>query len=175
MQLYDLYIPLCFYYIETDMEVIKSFAYFTFHYASTISGNAKVYGNAEVYFTFHYASTISRRWHSESNSAFLYIPLCFYYIKGGVATVTAMAYFTFHYASTISWLDYGKLRGIGQLYIPLCFYYITTSKNAISVHLFFTFHYASTISPAMLAFGATILTLHSTMLLLYPGCENKLL
>ena len=67
------------------------------------------------------------------------------------------------------------------LYIPLCFYYIPV-RHLITIHIFdFTFHYASTISVADARGGENGVTLHSTMLQLYPeppkdksGCVPKL-
>ena len=99
-------------------------------------------------FTFHYASTISS---SAENIPrliqALYIPLCFYYIaKIEDKFSNLYTSFTFHYASTISALDYNYFR----------------------IHSFFTFHYASTISKSPLSAICKSLTLHSTMLLLYP-------
>ena len=99
-------------------------------------------------FTFHYASTISS---SAENIPrliqALYIPLCFYYIaKIEDKFSNLYTSFTFHYASTISALDYNYFR----------------------IHSFFTFHYASTISKSPLSAICKALTLHSTMLLLYP-------
>ena len=99
-------------------------------------------------FTFHYASTISS---SAENIRrliqALYIPLCFYYIaKIEDKFSNLYTSFTFHYASTISALDYNYFR----------------------IHSFFTFHYASTISKSPLSAICKSLTLHSTMLLLYP-------
>ena len=102
MQLYDLYIPLCFYYIETDMEVIKSFAYFTFHYASTISKSIK--DTAPVVSSLH------------STMLLLYL-LINLYKKTKNATLHSTMLLLYLQPKT-------ELRSRNPLYIPLCFYYI---------------------------------------------------
>ena len=76
----NLYIPLCFYYITDLCDGEQNHIYFTFHYASTISGLPESIANLKFYFTFHYASTISLLHENGANIVHLYIPLCFYYI-----------------------------------------------------------------------------------------------
>ena len=99
-----------------------------------------------ISFTFHYASTISKCVLLIScYIPLLYIPLCFYYIYVGRYSNHLYSIFTFHYASTISML--------------LCF--------LTCLHCFFTFHYASTISLRRTGLTGQVLSLHSTMLLLY--------
>ena len=55
----DIYIPLCFYFIETlEVENIHP-EIFTFHYASTLSLTDDRISYRVMEFTFHYASTLS--------------------------------------------------------------------------------------------------------------------
>ena len=122
------------------------FVSFTFHYASTISYLAVWIYDFEANFTFHYASTISHGRIRKTNTKWLYIPLCFYYIIVILNRIHKDCYFTFHYASTISWSSM-RLAMYTLLYIPLCFYYIPAYWRLAWV------------SPP---------PLHSTMLLLYP-------
>ena len=100
----NLYIPLCFYYITRQQKGQQRYILslhstmlllypiclkiwtmsntFTFHYASTISKADSAQKKASASFTFHYASTISGNPRFASASLlYLYIPLCFYYIR----------------------------------------------------------------------------------------------
>ena len=61
---------------------------FTFHYASTLSGDDIMAKAKYTRFTFHYASTLSKaRWHTSLWMRFIYIPLCFYFISQIMETV----------------------------------------------------------------------------------------
>ena len=120
----------------------------------------------------------------------LYIPLCFYYIQPictpdvpTKATLHSTMLLLYHstrsgaerYISTLhstmlllyprkmrEWIDRV------YLYIPLCFYYIYSHNRLCRLLSAFTFHYASTISRSQHMYLNTDITLHSTMLLLYP-------
>ena len=121
----------------------------------------------QVPFTFHYASTLSRRRETVRRDAFIYIPLCFYFISSRTTTSNSTSTFTFHYASTLSkdnfYISPKKLIYIPLcfyfiakaplvslppdiIYIPLCFYFILDELIRIIARLGFTFHYASTLS-----------------------------
>ena len=105
---------------------------------------------------------------SNCKISWLYIPLCFYYIKQSFSVILKSTNFTFHYASTISLASPSNTMSVSSLhstmlllyliglrdketgreylYIPLCFYYIITPKKPPIKESIFTFHYASTIS-----------------------------
>ena len=53
-------------------------------------------------FTFHYASTLSGRREKGARENDIYIPLCFYFIRGSRRKKRRLESFTFHYASTLS-------------------------------------------------------------------------
>ena len=142
----EIYIPLCFYFIETqlisvgykliDLHSTMLLLYqiwavysvcwckFTFHYASTLSGIGSVRYPFHDLFTFHYASTLSTKWeHTTDGSWNIYIPLCFYFIR----KLNPKCGFVLHLHSTMLLLyrmsGSQKLSGT-WIYIPLCFYFI---------------------------------------------------
>ena len=121
--------------------------YFTFHYASTISCPSSWAITRLFSFTFHYASTISRPHRRQQSRTYN---------------------FTFHYASTISTLPKRSVALEGSLYIPLCFYYIYipsySSWSSIMLYIPLCFYYIGLVYIGGLP---GVLTLHSTMLLLY--------
>ena len=141
-----IYIPLCFYFIMSDMTPATNEIIFTFHYASTLSKDLELTIITKKKFTFHYASTLSTHWGSMPRrqqylhstmlllyrsitqlsraTLFIYIPLCFYFIGcPAMLRCTAML-----------------------IYIPLCFYFIGVQEMSINITFSFTFHYASTLS-----------------------------
>ena len=130
------FIQFTFHYASTlslcHMIIWSTTSTFTFHYASTLSRRPG-YRNRKIgaLFTFHYASTLSLFWRiSFSLRAWIYIPLCFYFI--GTNALPA---------------DYPI-----EIYIPLCFYFISARcGNRYQNFLLFTFHYASTLSGALYA------------------------
>ena len=82
-----------------------------------------------------------------SARTWLYIPLCFYFIR-----------------SHTTHLKHGF-----SLYIPLCFYFIGEQAGHTGLSgSHFTFHFASTLSYIYSIRGWIFKTLHSTLLLLYP-------
>mgnify|MGYP006939839222 CR=1 FL=1 len=120
-----LYIPLCFYFIQSStfkrsihditLHSIMLLLYqerqtergkknhSTFHYASTLSLPFSVERIGKSFSTFHYASTLSKMSIRKPPAiSDLYIPLCFYFISWSTR------------------LSRYRLR----LYIPLCFYFI---------------------------------------------------
>ena len=99
-----LYIPLCFYYIcKHLLPFLLWDAFFTFHYASTISEMIDECAEYEAIFTFHYASTISIKQHLE------------YCYKYPLHSTMLLLYR----------IDRILFTRLDRLYIPLCFYYIT--------------------------------------------------
>ena len=98
-----IYIPLCFYFIHSDLPGCLCLCVFTFHYASTLS-----------------AITNSTPWTWST----IYIPLCFYFICISIHRadiwvdiyIPLCFYFITLSPSSIPW------RSI--IYIPLCFYFI---------------------------------------------------
>ena len=118
----------------------------------------------------------------------LYIPLCFYYIIVQIKkridrvnftfhyastiseiprnSATSSMDFTFHYASTISYVPEIPSASV-CLYIPLCFYYIRyalyRARSGISLHSTMLLLYPPTQVDPM----KDVMPLHSTMLLLY--------
>ena len=98
-----LYIPLCFYYIDSPCMLRTFHDHFTFHYASTISVLSDFLIRHSVYFTFHYASTISYLFiiyllfYAPLHSTMLLL-----YPFAKILSQLICHSFTFHYASTIS-------------------------------------------------------------------------
>ena len=119
-----IYIPLCFYFIDSVYGHEIIIVVFTFHYASTLSlfpaGRTRLF----LLFTFHYASTLSP---------------CVY------LCVFVDVLFTFHYASTLSGIQVSLKPIISYLHsIMLLLYH---KADVVSYYvLTFTFHYASTLS-----------------------------
>ena len=56
---WNIYIPLCFYFIELSLYDAGQSKTFTFHYASTLSTAPSSVCSTLAVFTFHYASTLS--------------------------------------------------------------------------------------------------------------------
>ena len=121
---YQIYIPLCFYFIRISLCAQDVGLRFTFHYASTLSMDDIKLKPCPFWFTFHYASTLSKKRPMHLPVTFIYIPLCFYFIKGDILEIEEYHPFTFHYASTLS----------------------TVVASASTSLMIFTFHYASTLS-----------------------------
>ena len=88
----------------------------------------------------------------EDKTTFIYIPLCFYFIKNGTRFISSIVSdlhsimlllyqsqvfritlyygkFTFHYASTLSCCPDPALSKAVIIYIPLCFYFILLSQK----------------------------------------------
>ena len=172
---WNIYIPLCFYFIGARDAATGLEQLFTFHYASTLSKLKIIRIKPFNQFTFHYASTLSRK---------------------AQAVFGTTIEFTFHYASTLSHLTKKRrppvtanLHSIMLLlyrtchlphswgsfiiYIPLCFYFIRIRFNIQRGRSWFTFHYASTLSTAEQLMHGKSLHLHSIMLLLYPRYNDK--
>ena len=102
----------------------ERFDKFTFHYASTLSG--QIYPVAIVIADLHSTMLLLYRVivTSKSYENPIYIPLCFYFIQ-----------------------HRGVLKLHSRLiYIPLCFYFILYVGNNTIMGHGFTFHYASTLS-----------------------------
>ena len=98
-----IYIPLCFYFIGMSVRLWPPLLPFTFHYASTLSGDRNNWQGWSNSFTFHYASTLSKATKAGNQYELpIYIPLCFYFI---VDQVTDPCW-------------------VIRIYIPLCFYFI---------------------------------------------------
>ena len=143
---WDIYIPLCFYFIGEKGYGKQRYQSFTFHYASTLSPTCLIlnpfflnlhstmlllYRDPESNrpggypFTFHYASTLSL------SSHLIYRDI---------------SKFTFHYASTLSAVICACFPKRLIIYIPLCFYFIYQDETDSANEKQFTFHYASTLS-----------------------------
>ena len=144
--LFNIYIPLCFYFIGNPRQLISISALFTFHYASTLSNSEYDIPHRIAKFTFHYASTLSRHiissfdeiLHLHSTMLLLYPSgfvtvaadqnlFTFHYASTLSTNLSASglqdSIFTFHYASTLSETWKSGLQPI-TIYIPLCFYFI---------------------------------------------------
>ena len=141
---------------------------FTFHYASTLShielyiGDGQINLHSTMLLLYHLLTDFWKQVKNYLHSTMLllyrkpgglvvfreliYIPLCFYFIKGVSRYICTFSWFTFHYASTLS----AGMRLLSQtdfylhstmlllylrqlltcqkpnlIYIPLCFYFIT--------------------------------------------------
>ena len=118
----------------------------------------------------------------------IYIPLCFYFIRGLLSKISTEAEFTFHYASTLS--EESRIRSTIEphLHSTMLLLYQTANVHTAILHanlhftmlllypdriLYkqgsteFTFHYASTLSGISYLIYQKLHHLHSTMLLLY--------
>ena len=108
----------------------------------------KVYGykGLDIEFTFHYASTLSCCSDRQNSiQLYIYIPLCFYFIKIFCNMIHFLFSFTFHYASTLSvLLDLNSLQILYLHSTMLLLYPCTCDKQKLRQSY-----------------------LHSTMLLLY--------
>ena len=165
--LFNIYIPLCFYFIGNPRQLISISALFTFHYASTLSNSEYDIPHRIAKFTFHYASTLSRHIISSFDEILhLHSTMLLLYQRLGRVDCNLLL-FTFHYASTLS--KYRDDKTVLQfiIYIPLCFYFIPRPEAGSFLFYWFTFHYASTLSIRKHMNDGWIPDLHSTMLLLY--------
>ena len=188
----NIYIPLCFYFINYR----------------------QIPAYPQYEFTFHYASTLSLSDSQRTQLKHIYIPLCFYFIdkdgyivyaKTHLHSIMLLLYrereswshirqknlhsimlllYPFVSASTVP--ETINLHSIMLLlylfnpitsniqiyiYIPLCFYFIAwrVCYRRLSVSKF-TFHYASTLSAIQAQREKKAIHLHSIMLLLYQDC-----
>ena len=77
----EIYIPLCFYFIESLRDVaaypVQIYIPLCFYFIVDNPEDKRRNYNG---FTFHYASTLSRIWSKRTGKSFIYIPLCFYFI-----------------------------------------------------------------------------------------------
>ena len=153
-----LYIPLCFYYIESSaalwpMQLHSLHSTMLLLYPDAYSDTPQ----GGITFTFHYASTISDNFPNFMKYiVYLYIPLCFYYIGIYSKRPWAFTHFTFHYASTISWSGHHLCGSLHTLYIPLCFYYIPL---LFSPFYFLQYRYTFCLPPFLIDFFSKIIHL----------------
>ena len=168
-----IYIPLCFYFIAEGPWMTKTEESYL-HSTMLLLYRWRVSSVSSPFqFTFHYASTLSWHTYRIASCFFIYIPLCFYFIKFKLSTsfdcifhlhsTMLLLYrirsiypgysyiFTFHYASTLS-PQVLICKDQLLIYIPLCFYFIYFRSSITRSHS----------------------NLHSTMLLLYRGCRRSL-
>ena len=185
-----IYIPLCFYFIKECMmaydgsvqhlhsTMLLLYPYrsacmrrfsmiFTFHYASTLSGNRYENFLLGFLFTFHYASTLSGRTGRNNSNSQIYIPLCFYFIQS--LSDEDRTLLNLHSTMLLLYPMPDCLNTIRcPIYIPLCFYFISPSfshflpLSLIYIPLCFYF-----ISAQVGTAQVGTAHLHSTMLLLY--------
>ena len=171
----EIYIPLCFYFIKEQRTLWLRFT------------------NIYIPLCFYFIRTYSARgygWHRHLHSTMLLL-----YPVGGIFG-THVPVFTFHYASTLSkngkwtertwinlhstmlllYLTSGSLSWMGNIiYIPLCFYFIyigdvvVIENKEIYIPLCFYF-----IRCPLFLRHVQIADLHSTMLLLYLLCRNRI-
>ena len=120
-----IYIPLCFYFIESQLtEQLSTFC------------------------NLHSTMLLLYRWRRPHNPAFsfIYIPLCFYFIQNLIIMETSSEPIyiplCFYFIGCLSF----SLVKLYHIYIPLCFYFISYRAFASSACASFTFHYASTLS-----------------------------
>ena len=97
-------------------------------------------------FTFHYASTLSPRSQNMLCHIYIYIPLCFYFIRccEQVSEIQDIIYIPLCFYF-IRWSRERTALRI-SIYIPLCFYFINRLLWDGWKAFWFTFHYASTLS-----------------------------
>ena len=159
-----IYIPLCFYFIETLGEFLnkhKIYIPLCFYFMLTASSKIRFMSFIYIPLCFYFIQPPAANKAGRS----IYIPLCFYFIKNDrlmdlirthLHSTMLLLYssrslhalpvqrFTFHYASTLWSLHAGKLSA-RRIYIPLCFYFMTVLYWQPHVVSGFTFHYASTL------------------------------
>ena len=120
----SIYIPLCFYFIESS-------------------------GPCDIHRTYLHSTMLLLYRRTASCTVFrflIYIPLCFYFIISQTRLITCISLFTFHYASTLS--DSGKslTTRIYHLHSTMLLLYREAQRLLIVLIFAFTFHYASTLS-----------------------------
>ena len=163
-----IYIPLCFYFIQSNeswQPVRTSNLHSTMLLLYRRSGNRPVLGNTDLHSTMLLLYPL--RGHEPRQPAVIYIPLCFYFITCLQPMREIYGSFTFHYASTLSQRE-AKEAVFEQIYIPLCFYFIHKAQKhpGASVHLHSTMLLLYRKEDRKRALQEA--DLHSTMLLLYP-------
>ena len=181
----SIYIPLCFYFIDTksyfgNMIVLHLHSTMLLLYLrSGCDGMAKIRIYIPLCFYFirpqvlqvpspqviyiplcFYFIKVVRPIQPVDNV--IYIPLCFYFIEDVTSNAFTYVIFTFHYASTLSEYPIQRLFPGMWIYIPLCFYFIWVYEPAPQKDDEFTFHYASTLSssPPPPLSGTSAFTFH---------------
>ena len=144
--LISIYIPLCFYFITKASRRRSGGKWFTFHYASTLSRIPCTLSQFRCLFTFHYASTLSLYKRSVRREFRIYIPLCFYFIARKARGRWLGSSFTFHYASTLSefWTHSWSIKDIFTVHYASTLSILSNVSRKPLIK--FTFHYASTLS-----------------------------
>ena len=123
--IWSIYIPLCFYFIiSVILSSVTCSAWFTFHYASTLSAYVSWHTACHNYLHSTMLLLYPKLLHQNIIAFRIYIPLCFYFIA---------------YCIRDPMLH-------GFIYIPLCFYFISSLLSWYAGKDWFTFHYASTLS-----------------------------
>ena len=143
--MYQIYIPICFYYFASIKFIIFLVALFTFQYVSIISESVEKtdYRHYNIYIPICFYYFVSLR-HPLCISPSIYIPICFYYFITFIASSEPPLSFTFQYVSIISLHVFVRFRIKSYLhsnmfllflimqnnifrgcniYIPICFYY----------------------------------------------------
>ena len=120
--IFQIYIPLCFYLYETSINNNPSLFTFTFHYVSTYTSS--LVGMNPPYHHLHSTMFLLIRWKrlEPENNYKIYIPLCFYLYWAYRNWTPRRKPFTFHYVSTYT------------MWMP----------EACPQQTVFTFHYVST-------------------------------
>ena len=75
----DIYIPICFYFNISAKYFIAKISLFTFQYVSILINEAKKYVINLLEFTFQYVSILILIWEMWLGTAYIYIPICFYF------------------------------------------------------------------------------------------------
>ena len=120
----SIYIPLCFYFIDTSKLDSRFRMIFTFHYASTLSIHLITCILSFDRFTFHYASTLSNS-ASSRLSSFIHLHstmLLLYLLSVALRSQIRLIYIPlcFYFICRLSHCPYKPF----SIYIPLCFYFI---------------------------------------------------
>ena len=191
---YQIYIPLCFYFISSSIWLTHLKLKFTFHYASTLSCTEPSYAVMHSLFTFHYASTLSIRYvprelwdfHLHSTMLLLYrSPSVFnrdrvphlhstmLLLYPALSTHDPTKFVHLHSTMLLLYRKHrNALKTDNSIYIPLCFYFIVLHRVWLQ-HINLDLHSTMLLLYLWLVFGSIGLRthLHSTMLLLYPQCQ----
>ena len=188
---YEIYIPLCFYFIPREYEnsaeskliyIPLCFYFILFAVLCIYPGLQHLHSTMLLL----YPHTLCRGFR---HILYLHSTMLLLYLRHLIARPSTF-WFTFHYASTLSESSYApcgcwrnlhstmlllypkakpERRAIYRIYIPLCFYFIpkriSVTRNEIYIYIPLCFYFIRSTPGWVRALGSD---LHSTMLLLYP-------
>ena len=164
----EIYIPLCFYFIQTafGMNYIRNFHLHSIMLLLYRTATLRE-DDIGLLFTFHYASTLSQPDIVCDGHFYIYIPLCFYFIinynMACIRTIFIYIPLCFYFIKLLK----DCMTTVGFIYIPLCFYFIkmTELQPGSTGHIYIPLCFYFILQELMNS--TTFTNLHSIMLLLY--------